>query len=449
MQRLKETFPPTLYGSIRSGSIKEKKRVMSGGSRKCSEKQQSRGFTCPGATEDSRGLEPLPTPIPLGSLGGRINQWAREVVWVFSDLARPDGDPGRSKRKPATRVRGGDARDPRVPFAEPELTDAKPYDQASGEQGLLAVRCGQHRGAGGEEGTGQQDGGSAAEDAVEGPASQRRDGGRPHRAGHQQLLPQRVQAELPLEQQHGPRHHPGVIAEQEAAQRGEDRHHVHEGGGLVLLELLPRRALQVPDAAAAARALQAAARLSGRQEAALPGRARRVRLLLLPAPLALEAAQTPQRVLHILARLAGHRAAGARGFPGRRGSAGGRSRRVGQPERARAAAAGSRSGCHGSSRRRGCSGEKVAARRAPAPGSWSLAGLNRDSLPAPAELALRSRREAGPRVTCSSGPAGQSRGDAPPLPGRGQAQPAPDHTPRLRATQTQASSFRALTSVRN
>lgn len=249
-----------------------------------------------------------------------------QTCGVFWGPLSPDGDPGGAK--------GMQGPGSRAPFAENQLTDAEPHDQAAGEQRLLVVGRGQHRGPGREEGTGQQDGGAAAEDAVEGPAGQRRDGGRPHGAGHEQLLPQRVQAELPLEQQHGPRHHAGVIAEQEAAQRGEDGHHVHEGGGLVLLELPPRRALQVPDAAAArARALQAGARLGGRQEAALPGRARRVRLLLLPAPLAHEAAQAPQRVLHILARLAGHRA-GARDFPGGRGSAGRRSPRAGQPKRA-------------------------------------------------------------------------------------------------------------------
>lgn len=92
----------------------------------------------------------------------------------------------------------------RAPLAEPELTNAESHDQAAGEQRLLVAGRGQHRGAGGEEGTGQEDGSAAAEDAVEGASGQRRDGSRPHRAGHEQLLPQRVQTELPLEQQHGP-----------------------------------------------------------------------------------------------------------------------------------------------------------------------------------------------------------------------------------------------------
>lgn len=402
--------------------------------------RQSRGFTW----ARGGGLHQL-TPFPSKSgetLRGRINWWALSLKSRRGSLPWPGqnrrGLRGR-KRNAETRIQGGDARGPRGRFPEPELTDAKSYDQAAGEQGLLAVRRSQHRGAGGEERAGQQDGGPAAEDAVEGAAGQRRDGGRPHRAGHQQLLPQRVQAELPLEQQHGPRHHPGVIAEQEAAQRGEDRHHVHEGGGLVLLELLPRRALQVPDAAARARTLQAAARLGGRQEAALAGRARRVRLLLLPAPLALEAAQTPQRVLHILARLAGHRAAGARGFPGGRGSAGRRPWRAGQPVLAGATAA--------AFLRPVPALDATAAAAAPtAPGRKLLpaetrrrgVGTWRVSLETHAPLLPSWRCGAGGRRDRGSRAARDTRGGAPgmprPLPGRGRVQPAPNPTPRSRAT---------------
>lgn len=200
--------------------------------------------------------------------------------------------------------------DPEDAGTRPALTDAQSHHHAAPQQRLLVAGGRQHAGPGREEAAGQQDAGPAAAQPVEDAAGQSGQRSGAHRAGDQQLLPQRVQVQLPLEEQQGPRHHAGVVAEEEAPEGGEYGHHVDEAGRLVPLELPPRRPLQLR---ARRRAVQAGARLGGDQAAlARRRRARAGGPLRLPPPLlAHQVAQAPQRVLHIVAGLAGHGTAAA------------------------------------------------------------------------------------------------------------------------------------------
>lgn len=171
------------------------------------------------------------------------------------------------------------------------LTDAQPHHHASRQQRLLVAGGGQHAGARREEAAGQQDAGPPAAQPVQDAAGQGGQGGGAHRAGDEQLLPERVQVELPLEEEQRPRHHAGVVAEEEAPQGGEDRHHVDEAGGLVLLELAPRRPLQL---CARRRAVEAGAGLGGDEAPLARRRARAGGPVRLPPPLfAHQVAQAP------------------------------------------------------------------------------------------------------------------------------------------------------------
>lgn len=126
------------------------------------------------------------------------------------------------------------------------LTEPHADDDPPRQEDLLAGRGAQHDTADGEEEAGQQDAHPAPEEPVEEAAQQGGQGGRGHGARYEHLLPQGAQVQLPLQQEHRPGDHPGVVAEQEPPQGGERGQDVDEAGRDILLELLTRSPLQVP-----------------------------------------------------------------------------------------------------------------------------------------------------------------------------------------------------------
>ena len=126
------------------------------------------------------------------------------------------------------------------------LTKTHSDDEPPRQEHLLARGGAQHDPADGEEEAGQQYAHPAPEEPVEEAAQQRGQGGRGHSTWYEHLLPQGAQVQLPLQQEHRPGDHPGVVAEQEAPQGGEGGQDVDEAGRDILLELLAGCPLQFP-----------------------------------------------------------------------------------------------------------------------------------------------------------------------------------------------------------
>lgn len=112
-----------------------------------------------------------------------------------------------------------------------QLTYPQAHGDPAHQEHLLGGGQTQDHAADAEDEAGDEDADAASQPAVEEAPAQGGDGGGPDGAGHQQLLPQVVQVHLLLQGQHRSGHHPGVIAEEEPPQGGEEGQHVDEAGG--------------------------------------------------------------------------------------------------------------------------------------------------------------------------------------------------------------------------
>lgn len=114
------------------------------------------------------------------------------------------------------------------------ITYAKANCEPSTQKNLFAVCDTQDDSSSREDEASEQNADSSAEKPVEKPSSQSGKSRSANSDGDQQLLPQRAQVHLSLQQKHGSRHHSCVIAKQESTQSREESQGVHETWGGVL-----------------------------------------------------------------------------------------------------------------------------------------------------------------------------------------------------------------------
>lgn len=90
-----------------------------------------------------------------------------------------------------------------------------------------------------EDETGQKDADPAPQPPVQGASTQGRERRSPNGAGNQQLLPQRAQIHLLLQEQHSPGDHPSVVPKEKPSQGREKRQHIDEPwrGGILVQEV--------------------------------------------------------------------------------------------------------------------------------------------------------------------------------------------------------------------
>ena len=110
-----------------------------------------------------------------------------------------------------------------------KLTDPNADDNSASQEHLLARGHRHDHSARSEDERSNHDGFLPAEKVAHEAGQQGENSSGPDGSGHDDLMPDRAEVEVGLDQQHGARHDARVVAEEQSADGGEAGQHVHEG----------------------------------------------------------------------------------------------------------------------------------------------------------------------------------------------------------------------------